>query len=75
MQINTNCIIILDDHNEYAIVKKLFYQNKNYYYIVDINNNSNLKFCYQDNDTLVEIKNASVLKEIIPLFSNSNINN
>ena len=75
MIIDIKDILTLDDNNDYVVISKTTYESKTYYYLVDNNNNSNLKFCYQDNDTLVEIKNASLLKEIIPLLSNSNTNN
>ena len=48
-------IITLDDNNKYLIVSKLYYNNKDYYYLVDINNPQNLLFCYEDKQNLVEL--------------------
>lgn len=69
MEININNLLTLDDDNEYVVVKKIKYENKYYYYIADINNCSNLKFCYLDNEELVEINDSSLIKKILPLFA------
>ena len=62
---NLRDIITLNDNNQYIVVGKIDYEAKTYYYLVDINKNENLKYCYQDNDELVEldaitIKNKSI---------------
>ena len=36
-------VITLDDNNKYAIISKIDYEGKKYYYLVDINNPENLK--------------------------------
>ncbi len=55
MIINIKDLLTLDDNNEYVVISKINYDNKNYYYLLDKNNNDNFKFCYEDNDELVEI--------------------
>ena len=35
-------VITLDDNNKYAIISKIDYEEKKYYYLVDINNPENL---------------------------------
>ena len=68
MTINKNDLLTLDDGNEYLVVSKALYQNKEYYYIININDNSCIKFCYLDNGQLVELNDGNLAKKIIPLF-------
>ena len=67
--INLRNIITLSDDNEYIVVGKINYENIIYYYLVDINKNDNVKFCYQKDDNLVELNDSNLIKELIPLFS------
>ena len=62
-------IITLDDNNKYLIVSKLYYNNKDYYYLVDINNPQNLMFCYEDKQDLVELTDRLLLNKLLPIFS------
>ncbi len=71
--INIKDILKLDDGNEYVVVSKLNYENKTYYYIVDINNNSNLKFCYEDNNELVELEDKVLITKLLPIFLNESM--
>lgn len=66
--INIKDTLVLDDDNEYVVVSKAEYSNKTYYYILDKYNNSNVKFCYLDNDELVEIDDEELIKNLLPLF-------
>lgn len=68
MQININDLITLSDKNEYVVVSVANFHNNKYYYIADINNESNLKFCYLENDELVEIKDSNLIMELLPFF-------
>ncbi len=58
----------LDDDNEYVVVSKVNYQGKFYYYLVDIKNNGNLKFCYEDGEELVELADKVLTTKLLPLF-------
>lgn len=69
--INIKDILVLDDENEYVVVSKANYNDKIYYYIINNNDNRDFKFCYQENDELVEIEDDKLIKELIPLFFNS----
>lgn len=69
--INIKDTLVLDDDNEYVVVSKANYNDKTYYYIINNNDNSDFKFCYQENDELVEIENDKLIKVLIPLFFNS----
>ncbi len=68
MIINIKDTLTLDDKNEYVVVSKVSYENKTYYYLIDKNNYSNVKFCYGDNDELVEINDKSLVTKLLPLF-------
>lgn len=65
-------IIMLSDENQYGVVSKTTKDNVVYYYLVDINDNSNIKFCYEDKSEnqieLVEISDADLIKNLILSF-------
>ena len=61
-------VLTLSDNNEYVVVSKIFYENKIYYYLVDINNNNNIKFCFQDNNDLIEVEDKELNTKLLPLF-------
>lgn len=78
MIINIKDTLILDDNNEYVVISKINYENKNYYYLLDRNNLKNVKFCYEDNNELVEIIDKNLITKLLPLFvkaSQKEINN
>ncbi len=60
--------LVLDDDNEYVVVSKINYENKFYYYLVDIKSNGNLKFCYEDGENLVELGDKELTTKLLPLF-------
>lgn len=66
--INLRNIITLSDNNEYIVVGKVDYEDKTYYYLVDINKNENIKYCYQTNEGLVELNDTDIIQKLIPLF-------
>lgn len=72
MNIKYQDLITLDDDNEYIVVSKIVHKEKDYIYIVDINNNQNMKFMKIDNDGyLIELNykdDEKLIKELIPLF-------
>ena len=68
MTINIKDTLTLDDNNEYAVVSKISVDDKNYFYLIDKNDNSNVKFCYQDNDELVELNDKELVTRLLPLF-------
>ena len=76
MTINIKDVLTLSDNNKYVVVGKASYESNDYYYIVDIKNPQNIKFCSQDNDDLVEINDYELINKLIPLFHKKlNINN
>ena len=68
MTINIKDTLTLDDNNEYVVVSKINADDKNYFYLIDKNDNSNVKFCYQDNDELVELNDKELVTRLLPLF-------
>ena len=68
MIINIKDTLTLDDNNEYVVISKTNYENKNYYYLLDKNNKENFKFCYEDNDELVEVDDKELATKLLPLF-------
>lgn len=69
--INIKDSLVLDDDNEYVVVSKVNYNNKEYYYILDKYNSNNYKFCYLENDELVEINDDELIKKLLPLLLNN----
>lgn len=68
MNINIRDVLTLSDDKEYVVISKVYYNRKDYLYLVDINDNSNLKFCYLENDELIESNNKEINTELLPLF-------
>ena len=68
MIINIKDTLTLDDNNEYVVVSKVNADNRNYFYLIDKNDNANVKFCYQDNDELVELNDKELVTRLLPLF-------
>ena len=67
-------VITLSDDNKYGVVSKTVLDGKTYYYLVDINNHANLKFCYEKNSDnelkLVEVEDKNLIQKLIPLLAN-----
>ena len=63
-------IVTLSDDIQYVVVSKAEYEGKIYYYFVDIRDNKNIKFLYEDGDELVEvdIDDDELMKNLMPLF-------
>lgn len=68
MNIDIKDVLTFDDKNKYVVVSIVDFENKTYYYLLDINNNSNVKFCYEDNGELVEIDDSKLITKLLPLF-------
>lgn len=70
MDISIRDKITLNDDNEYVVVSKINYLNQIYYYLIDINNNENIIFCYENtiNNSLVESTDKNLNKILLSLF-------
>ena len=67
-------ILTLSDDNEYLIAGKATYEHKVYLYLVDINNNKNIKFCYLDNDEVVEVEKEDLSEVLLLKLLNTTLN-
>ena len=78
MEIEYQDIITLSDKNKYVVASKISYNNSKYVYLVDIKDNTNVKFAeIEENNLLSELDNVideELLNQIIPLFYNNAIN-
>ena len=70
MKIKKNSLITLSDNLEYVVIETIEYNQKEYCYISEIENPSNLKFGYIDNEDLVIVNNSNLIKNLIPFFIN-----
>lgn len=67
-------IITLDDNKKYVVASKINYENKDYIYIIDISDYSNIKVAEVKNDgvqiriTIIDYHKQELLNKIIPLF-------
>lgn len=68
MKINITNVLTLDDNKDYVVVSKVKYNKINYYYLSEINNPSNVIFCYEDKDELVELKDNNLILKLLPTF-------
>ena len=68
MNLDIRDVVVLEDNNEYVISSKIEYENKIYYYMVDMNNIKNFKFCYEDKDELVEITDEKKKTRLMLVF-------
>lgn len=70
MDINIRDSIILSDDKEYGVVSKTTFNNLIYYYLVDINDNENIKFCVEDKNELMEVEDQNLIQNLLILFAN-----
>ena len=80
----TGYINILYDDKEYAIKNleqenykyivtfesKITYENKTYYYLLDIETGKEIKICYEnvEKESMIEVKDSELLQTLFPLF-------
>ena len=68
MNIDIKDLITLNDNNKYVVVSKALYDSKNYFFLLDINNDTNIKFCYLDNNELIESEDKNINTNLLKLF-------
>ena len=75
MEIEYQDIITLNDNNKYVVASKVNYESSKYVYLVDINDNTNMKFAEIEKDNslseLDSLKDEELIKQLIPLFYNN----
>lgn len=61
-------IVTLSDSKKYEVISKVNYNDNIYYYLVDINDISNILFLYEENGALLEIEDEELVKILLPKF-------
>ena len=61
-------IVTLSDQNEYQVVSIVDYEYRIYYYLVEINEISNVKFLYKNGDKLTEVEDKELVNKLLPMF-------
>lgn len=68
MNIKIKDTITLSDNNEYVVVSRIDYQGAVFYYLVDINNLKNIKFCRGEDNIIEELDDKELIKTLLPMF-------
>lgn len=68
MNINEKDIITLSNDIDYIVVKKINYNNLNYYYVADIKKPEDVKFLCEDNNELVEIEDKNYINTLVNIM-------
>lgn len=65
--------ITLSNNEVYLVVGKTNYLNKVYYFLVNMKNTKDIKYCEENmkNHSVVEINNSQLKQELLPLFLES----
>jgi len=76
MNIDIKDTLNLSDNNSYVVVSKVNYGNYTYYYLIDKNNNENLKFCVwkPESNSLLEVEDKNLIQRLLPLFLEASSN-
>lgn len=71
MNIDIKDKITLNDRNVYVVVGKVDYQGKIYYYLIEANQHSTFKICYEKMGTniLANSEDKDINTTLIPLFA------
>ena len=68
-------ILTLSDGNQYGVVSKTAKDNIIYYYLVDTNDYSNIKFCYEEKKAnqidLIEVSDENLIKSLLLSFADN----
>ena len=73
MDIDIKDTIVLSDDNSYIVVGKTALKDNIYYYLIDKDNNGNVKFCVENskNQSLIELEDEKLIQQLLPLFLKS----
>ena len=66
-------LVTLSDKNKYIVVSKADYNKKIYVCLVDIKNNQNIKYCYLENDEIVEINKEDLDQTLLLKLARSSM--
>ena len=71
MSIELKDILTLDNNKEYVVLSKTFYNNVEYYYLMELKNRDEIKFCYLDGEDLVESLDKELNTVLLQMCLNS----
>lgn len=63
---NIKDLVTLSDDNEYQVISKTNYEGLVYYYLVDMNDITNIKFLYENGDKLTEVDDSDLINRLLP---------
>lgn len=63
---NIKDIVTLSDDNQYQVISKTVHEGITYYYLVDMNDITNIKFLYENIDKLTEVEDPELIQELLP---------
>lgn len=66
--IDVKDVLTLEDDKKYVVVSKIDYENKVYFYLVGVEEITDVKFGYLDNDEFVEINDKELVTKLLPHF-------
>ena len=66
--IDVKDVLALEDDKKYVVVSKIDYENKVYFYLVGVEEITDVKFGYIDNDEFVEINDKELVTKLLPHF-------
>ena len=66
--IDVKDVLTLEDDKKYVVVSKIEYDNKVYFYLVGVEEITDVKFGYLDNDEFVEINDKELVTKLLPYF-------
>lgn len=66
--IDVKDVLTLEDDKKYVAVSKIDYENKVYFYLVGVEEITDVKFGYIDNDEFVEINDKELVTKLLPHF-------
>ena len=62
---NETTVLTLSDNRKYVVVKKLFYQNKKYLYLIEVDNQYHQILCEVNDNKIKLITDENIMKQII----------
>ncbi len=60
-------VLELDNGKTYTVVSKVKYQEKEYLYLIDVNDNTNMMFCEFVGDELIAISDEGLIQKLVLL--------
>ena len=70
MNFNRGDLLTLSDKRKYAVVETKNLNEKNYIYLIDMDDYTNVRFVEYNGDTkLVEVNDMNLIKELMELFT------